>query len=203
MSAAESNEVNRTRPSRTSRRTPRTGMNLSEFKERRSPTSTPSPRAQRPERGRAAQAGVDLQDPPGAGGEGRAHLRRGRAGGAAGRLRVPARPRLQLPAGPGRHLRVALPDPAFDLRTGDTISGQVRPPKDTERYFALLKVEAINFETPEQAREKISSTTSRRSIRWRRLRLGTTPRTRPPGDGSALPHRQGTARHDRGRAAHR
>ena len=41
----------------------------------------------------------------------------------------------------------------FDLRTGDTISGQVRPPKDTERYFALLKVEAINFETPDQARE--------------------------------------------------
>src|SRR3989454_4521069 len=43
----------------------------------------------------------------------------------------------------------------FALRTGDTISGQVRPPKDTERYFALLKVEAINFETPDQAREKI------------------------------------------------
>src|SRR5512147_586667 len=42
----------------------------------------------------------------------------------------------------------------FDLRTGDTISGQVRPPKDTERYFALLKVEAINFETPEQSRDK-------------------------------------------------
>jgi transcription termination factor Rho len=43
----------------------------------------------------------------------------------------------------------------FDLRTGDTVSGQVRPPRDTERYFALLKVEAINFESPEQAREKI------------------------------------------------
>lgn len=43
----------------------------------------------------------------------------------------------------------------FDLRTGDIISGQVRPPKDTERYFALLKVEAINFESPETAREKI------------------------------------------------
>src|SRR5262245_47333262 len=43
----------------------------------------------------------------------------------------------------------------FDLRTGDTISGQVRPPKDSERYFALLKVEAINFEGPEQARDKI------------------------------------------------
>src|SRR3990167_3700241 len=42
----------------------------------------------------------------------------------------------------------------FDLRTGDTISGQVRPPKDSERYFALLKVEAINFEPPDAAREK-------------------------------------------------
>jgi transcription termination factor Rho len=43
----------------------------------------------------------------------------------------------------------------FDLRTGDTISGQVRPPKDSERYFALLKVEAINYEPPEVAKEKI------------------------------------------------
>ena len=43
----------------------------------------------------------------------------------------------------------------FDLRTGDTISGQVRPPKDTERYFALLKVESINFEPPDQSRDKI------------------------------------------------
>jgi transcription termination factor Rho len=37
----------------------------------------------------------------------------------------------------------------FDLHTGDTISGQIRPPKDGERYFALLKVEAINYEDPE------------------------------------------------------
>ncbi len=43
----------------------------------------------------------------------------------------------------------------FDLRTGDTISGQIRPPKEGERYFALIKVEAINFEAPEHAREKI------------------------------------------------
>lgn len=42
----------------------------------------------------------------------------------------------------------------FDLRTGDTVSGQIRPPKENERYFALLKVEAINFESPEVAREK-------------------------------------------------
>ncbi len=43
----------------------------------------------------------------------------------------------------------------FDLRTGDTISGQIRPPKEGERYFALIKVEAINFEPPEIARDKI------------------------------------------------
>jgi transcription termination factor Rho len=43
----------------------------------------------------------------------------------------------------------------FDLRTGDTVSGQIRPPKDGERYFALIKVEAINFEPPDEARNKI------------------------------------------------
>lgn len=43
----------------------------------------------------------------------------------------------------------------FDLHTGDTVSGQVRPPKESERYFALLKVEAINFENPELAKDKI------------------------------------------------
>ncbi len=43
----------------------------------------------------------------------------------------------------------------FNLRTGDSISGQIRPPKDNERYFALLKVEAVNFEDPDVARDKI------------------------------------------------
>ena len=43
----------------------------------------------------------------------------------------------------------------FDLRTGDTISGQIRPPKEGERYFALIKVEAINFEPPDESRNKI------------------------------------------------
>ncbi|MBU0982911.1 MAG: transcription termination factor Rho [candidate division Zixibacteria bacterium] len=42
----------------------------------------------------------------------------------------------------------------FDLRTGDTISGQVRPPKDNERYFALLKIEAVNYDNPEVAKHK-------------------------------------------------
>ncbi|MGD9161325.1 MAG: transcription termination factor Rho [Desulfobacteraceae bacterium] len=43
----------------------------------------------------------------------------------------------------------------FNLRTGDTVTGQIRPPKDTERYFALLKVEQVNHEDPEISREKI------------------------------------------------
>jgi transcription termination factor Rho len=43
----------------------------------------------------------------------------------------------------------------FNLRTGDTVSGQIRPPKDTERYFAMLKVELVNYEDPEIARDKI------------------------------------------------
>lgn len=43
----------------------------------------------------------------------------------------------------------------FSLRTGDTISGKIRPPKDNERYFAMLKVEKINFEAPENAKNKL------------------------------------------------
>ncbi|MBI4227202.1 MAG: transcription termination factor Rho [Candidatus Omnitrophica bacterium] len=44
----------------------------------------------------------------------------------------------------------------FDLRTGDTVSGQIRPPKEGERYFALLKVEAVNFENPDEAKDKVN-----------------------------------------------
>lgn len=43
----------------------------------------------------------------------------------------------------------------FDLRTGDTVSGEIRPPKEGEKYFALLKVEAVNFENPDEIKEKI------------------------------------------------
>jgi transcription termination factor Rho len=43
----------------------------------------------------------------------------------------------------------------FDLHTGDTISGQIRPPREGERYFSLVKVEAVNFEAPDRAREKV------------------------------------------------
>jgi len=43
----------------------------------------------------------------------------------------------------------------FNLHTGDTVSGQIRPPKEGERYFALLKVESVNYESPDVARDKI------------------------------------------------
>ena len=43
----------------------------------------------------------------------------------------------------------------FGLRTGDTVSGKIRPPKDGERYFAMLKVDEINFDTPENAKRKV------------------------------------------------
>ncbi|MCK4593121.1 Rho termination factor N-terminal domain-containing protein, partial [bacterium] len=43
----------------------------------------------------------------------------------------------------------------FGLRKGDIVTGQVRPPKNSERYFALIRVEAVNFESPETAREKV------------------------------------------------
>jgi transcription termination factor Rho len=43
----------------------------------------------------------------------------------------------------------------FDLRTGDTVSGEIRPPKEGEKYFALLKVHAVNFENPEDAKDKV------------------------------------------------
>ena len=43
----------------------------------------------------------------------------------------------------------------FSLRTGDTVTGQIRPPKDNERFFALLRVEAVNMEAPDKIRERM------------------------------------------------
>ena len=62
----------------------------------------------------------------------------------------------------------------FDLRTGDTISGQIRPPKEGERYFALIKVEAINFESPEDSRSKIFFDNLTPLYPEERVRLETT-----------------------------
>jgi transcription termination factor Rho len=63
----------------------------------------------------------------------------------------------------------------FDLRTGDTISGQIRPPKEGERYFALIKVEAINFEPPEMARDRVFFDNLTPLYPEEKLRLETDP----------------------------
>ena len=63
----------------------------------------------------------------------------------------------------------------FDLRTGDTISGQIRPPKDDERYFALIKVDAVNFEPPDRSKEKIFFDNLTPLYPADRIRLETVP----------------------------
>jgi transcription termination factor Rho len=63
----------------------------------------------------------------------------------------------------------------FNLCTGDTISGQIRPPKDNERYFALLKVEAVNYEDPEFARDKILFDNLTPIYPDRRIKIETRP----------------------------
>jgi transcription termination factor Rho len=63
----------------------------------------------------------------------------------------------------------------FDLRTGDIVSGQIRPPKEGEKYFALLKVEAVNFENPEEAKEKICFDNLTPLYPNQRFTLETTP----------------------------
>ena len=92
----------------------------------------------------------------------------------------------------------------FNLRTGDVVSGQIRPPKEGERYFALLKVEAINYEEPEKARDKILFDNLTPLYPQR----AAAPRARPGGvhDAHHRPvhaDRQGAARPDRRAAAHR
>jgi transcription termination factor Rho len=63
----------------------------------------------------------------------------------------------------------------FNLRTGDTIAGQIRPPKEGERYFALLKVETVNFEDPAVARDKILFDNLTPLYPDQRLKLETDP----------------------------
>ena len=63
----------------------------------------------------------------------------------------------------------------FNLRTGDTVSGQIRPPKEGERYFALLKVESINYEDPEVSRTKILFDNLTPYYPEEKINLETTP----------------------------
>jgi transcription termination factor Rho len=68
----------------------------------------------------------------------------------------------------------------FDLRTGDTISGQIRPPKEDERYFALIKVDAVNFEPPDKSKEKIFFDNLTPLYPQNRIRLETVPEAIAP-----------------------
>ena len=88
----------------------------------------------------------------------------------------------------------------FDLRTGDTVSGQIRPPKEGERYFALIKVDAINFEPPEEARNKIFFDNLTPLYPQERLKLETAKDNYSGRVMDLLtPDRQGPARTDRRR----
>src|SRR5437879_11717422 len=62
----------------------------------------------------------------------------------------------------------------FDLRTGDTITGQVRPPKEGERYLALLKVEVVNGEEPEKAKHRVAFDNLRPRYPEEKIRLART-----------------------------
>ena len=108
------------------------------------------------EPGALAQAGHHLLDPQGARAQRRGHLRRRRARDSAGRLRLPALAPTA-PIWPAPTTSTSRPSQIrrFNLRTGDTISGLIRPPKDGERYFALLKVGEINFDSPDSSRNKV------------------------------------------------
>jgi len=64
----------------------------------------------------------------------------------------------------------------FNLRTGDTVTGQIRPPKDNERFFALLRVEAVNFESPERARDRLLFDNLTPLYPEERINLETKPR---------------------------
>src|SRR5580698_3119537 len=78
----------------------------------------------------------------------------------------------------------------FNLRTGDHVQGTIRPPKETERYFALIKVDKINAEAPEIARDKIlfDNLTPLYPQKKFDLELSAKPNGTAPPNGTALPN---------------
>ena len=91
----------------------------------------------------------------------------------------------------------------FDLKTGDTISGNVRPPHEGEKYFALVKIEAINFESPEETRNKILFDNLTPLYAQERVKMETVrEHISGPRDGPADAGGQGAARVDRRSAAY-
>ena len=92
----------------------------------------------------------------------------------------------------------------FDLKTGDSISGNVRPPHEGEKYFALVKIEAINFESPEETRNKILFDNLTPLYPAGAHQDGDRARGHQrPRHGPAHPGRQGPARPHRRPAPHR
>ena len=101
----------------------------------------------------------------------------------------------------------------YALRTGDTVEGQIRAPKDGERYFALLKLENVNFEPPEAVRHRINFDNLTPLYPDRRLKMemenfqsvakGSAEGQHAAGDRSGRAHRHGAARVDRRPSAHR
>ena len=65
----------------------------------------------------------------------------------------------------------------FGLKTGDTIAGQIRPPKDNERFYALLRIEAVNFENPEQLQQRVLFDNLTPLYPQERISLETTAKT--------------------------
>jgi transcription termination factor Rho len=104
---------------------------------------------------RPAQAGADVRDPEEEGQGRRADLRRRHARGAARRLRLPARARDLVPGETDDIYISPSQIRRFNLHTGDSIEGEVRTPKDGERYFALVKVDKVNGEPPRATKHKI------------------------------------------------
>ena len=95
----------------------------------------------------------------------------------------------------------------FGLRTGDTVEGQIRGPKEGERYFALLKVNKINFDDPEKIRHKVhfDNLTPLYPNKWLKMETGRADSKdyEPSRDRHRGAAGQGAARPDRGPAAHR
>ena len=91
----------------------------------------------------------------------------------------------------------------FDLKTGDTISGNVRPPHEGEKYFALVKIEAINFESPEETRNKILFDNLTPLYPQERVKMETVRENISGRVMDIDAHRQRPARPDRRSSAHR
>ena len=159
---------------------------------------------ERRRRDRHAQAGSDLPDPQGADRAERLHLLRRRARSAAGRLRLPARARLQLPAGPRRHLRLAVADP--QVRSADRRHG-VRADSPAEGRGAVLRAHQGRSGQLRGARPGARQAVLREPDAA--LSAGAASARNDPGEpgrprhGSDDADRQGTARPDRRAAAHR